>query len=456
MLGIIVGTPLYIFRDTLRFFDQVAPTVELPGAPKAIGANPTTLKIHVADTGAGLDEVVVRMGQKELIRKAYSGTKSSSDVVELTLDAKTLGVRADHFSIDIKVFDKSFFQNEATTTASFQIDTIRPKVEVVTVQNNGSVGGVLMTFYRLRSDDVVKSGVKVGNTLTEGYPATTLDPAFSADPNLYFALYPIPTTFDPKTERLAVYAEDAAGNFVSVPFYNKVQPKVFRKEDMKMPKEFFISKVSELLPLYLKAAGEPPSNANPEDLTDAELAEDFKKINEKYRAILEGQIKELSKKSVHEKLWEGVFERALPAKPTATFAEQRSYSVNGVSAGGSTHFGVDLAQTANATVRAANKGRVMLAEEFGIYGNALIIDHGFGLISLYGHLSSSLVNVGDTVNKGEQIGQTGATGLAGGDHLHFEIRLQGVPITPFEWLDPGWIRDHIDGPIALAKGALGG
>jgi murein DD-endopeptidase MepM/ murein hydrolase activator NlpD len=86
---------------------------------------------------------------------------------------------------------------------------------------------------------------------------------------------------------------------------------------------------------------------------------------------------------------------------------------------------------------------VALARFFGIYGNAVVIDHGYGLQSLYGHLSTIDVKEGQAVKRGETVGRSGDTGLAGGDHLHFSILLQGLPVSPIEWWDGHWIRDRI-------------
>ena len=107
------------------------------------------------------------------------------------------------------------------------------------------------------------------------------------------------------------------------------------------------------------------------------------------------------------------------------------------------HLGFDLASTANATIEAANRGRVLFADVLGIYGNCVIVDHGMGLQSLYAHLSSFDVAVGQMVEKDQSLGRSGRTGLAGGDHLHFTMLVHGQPVNPVEWLDPHWIEDRI-------------
>jgi murein DD-endopeptidase MepM/ murein hydrolase activator NlpD len=105
--------------------------------------------------------------------------------------------------------------------------------------------------------------------------------------------------------------------------------------------------------------------------------------------------------------------------------------------------GFDLASTAAASVRAANRGRVVHAGWLGIYGNCVILDHGMGLQSLYAHLSSITVSAGQVVDTEGEVGRSGSTGLAGGDHLHFTMLLGGNAITPVDWWSAQWVQDRI-------------
>jgi murein DD-endopeptidase MepM/ murein hydrolase activator NlpD len=133
---------------------------------------------------------------------------------------------------------------------------------------------------------------------------------------------------------------------------------------------------------------------------------------------------------------------------TSKFAEQRSYFFNGQKVSKATHFGYDLASTAGAPIEASNSGLVAFVGEIGIYGNTVIIDHGMDLFSLYAHLSSVSVSAGDRVEKNDTLGLSGATGLAGGDHLHFAILLGGTYVEPLEWWDPAWVKTHVDVHLA--------
>ena len=134
----------------------------------------------------------------------------------------------------------------------------------------------------------------------------------------------------------------------------------------------------------------------------------------------------------------------------SNFAEMRTYLYGGREIDKQVHYGYDLASTRQSSVPAANRGAVVFAGPLTIYGNTVIVDHGLGLQTLYAHLSSIEVKVGDVVARGQELGRTGATGLAMGDHLHFEVLVNGVSVTPLEWWDAKWIRDHITKPLREA------
>ena len=97
---------------------------------------------------------------------------------------------------------------------------------------------------------------------------------------------------------------------------------------------------------------------------------------------------------------------------------------------------------------AGNHGVVAFAGPLGIYGNTVVIDHGLGVFSLYGHLSELSVEAGGRVQKGESVGRTGQSGLAGGDHLHFSMLVHGEFVDPLEWFDAKWIREHLEPKFA--------
>src|SRR5262249_3797749 len=131
-----------------------------------------------------------------------------------------------------------------------------------------------------------------------------------------------------------------------------------------------------------------------------------------------------------------------------------TYLYNGKSIDQEDHLGFDMASVTHDAVPASNDGKVVLARFFGIYGNAVVIDHGYGLMSLYGHLSQIGVKEGQMWKRGQERGRAaggrGQPGRAGGAHLHFTMPLQGLPGPPGEWGDPHWIQDRIARKLGAA------
>lgn len=167
------------------------------------------------------------------------------------------------------------------------------------------------------------------------------------------------------------------------------------------------------------------------------------KINNEVRISNEKTLLEIGKNTSPTMLWSGAFKRLPGSASKASFGDQRTYMHNGTKIDEQTHMGQDLASVAHAPIPAANDGKVVFAEPLGIFGNLVVIDHGLGLQSLYSHMSEIQTNVGATVKKGDIIGLTGTTGLAGGDHLHFGILMHGIQVQPLDWLDPKWIKNTI-------------
>jgi murein DD-endopeptidase MepM/ murein hydrolase activator NlpD len=175
-----------------------------------------------------------------------------------------------------------------------------------------------------------------------------------------------------------------------------------------------------------------------------DLVPEFVKINGDLRQLNADKIMALTKQTSPTRLWSSQFLPLGNAQVEASFADHRTYLYKGKEIDQQVHLGFDLAVTAAIPVAAENAGKVLLAEWLGIYGNCIILDHGMGVASLYGHLSSLDVKAGDTVTKGHILGRSGMTGLAGGDHLHFTMLVGGRAVNPVEWWDPHWIQDRID------------
>jgi murein DD-endopeptidase MepM/ murein hydrolase activator NlpD len=215
----------------------------------------------------------------------------------------------------------------------------------------------------------------------------------------------------------------------------ELKPRAFPRDTITLTEAFLQAKVPELLPQ--RAPTQP-------------LIDGFLVINRDQRREAEEAKFKISAKTADKPLWEGPFVQPRNTKVFSNFAETRTYVYQGRAVDTQVHVGFDLASTKQSPVPAANAGQVAFAGPLTIYGNTVIVDHGLGLQTLYAHLSTIDVKLGDAVTKGQELGRSGTTGLAVGDHLHFEVLVSGVSVTPIEWWDGKWIRDRVNKPLKAA------
>ncbi len=239
-----------------------------------------------------------------------------------------------------------------------------------------------------------------------------------------FSLFPYPWDVSPETTP-AAYARNGAGTEVSTTFWVKTFPKKFRESTINVTDKNLQKVVGEL---------DPDGKGS--------LVDRFVRLNREMRRANSQQIYDMRNNTEHKILWAGPFVPVKGARESF-FADRRSYIYNGRKIDEQVHLGYDLAQTANSPVKAANSGKVIFADRLGLYGNCVVIDHGYSLQSLYGHMSKILVKTGDRVGKEQQIGISGATGMAFGDHVHFSMMIAGIQIDSKEWWDEHWIHDRI-------------
>jgi len=330
---------------------------------------------------------------------------------------------------------RSFGQgNQITWQHALTLDLTPPRLEVLSGPHYINQGGSEVLIYRV-SPDATSSGVLVGNTL---FPPC--GERFASDPNVRFALFAF--SFDwPATTPLRAVARDEAGNEIQVPFSYKVFPKVFRKDTINLTDAFLANKVPEILS-YSPGIKEQDS-----------LIKSYLEINGKLRQINNAKLTELSRNSAPQRLWTEPFLQLSNSQVEARFADYRTYLYKGEKVDQQVHLGFDLAAREHYAIEAANAGKVVYADNLGIYGQTVVIDHGCGLCSIYGHMSALEVKLGDTVKKGQVLGRSGTTGLAGGDHLHFSMILHGVQVNPIEWWDPHWIEKHLNDRVRPLGGA---
>ena len=314
-----------------------------------------------------------------------------------------------------------------------------PRIAVVSTHHYVNHGGSEMVVYRASPSDV-QSGVRVGDVEYPGFalagagsPGAPASQGTNALNVAFFALLHDQTLNAP----IVAFARDEAGNEARTVFVDNVFEKPFKQSRIELDDAF----INRVVPEILEHSPELKL-VLPADGSDRLPA--FLKINGELRKINNAQIAAIAAKTSPARLWKGAFIQLGNSQVEASFADHRTYFSSGKEVDRQVHLGFDLAVTRRVPIVAANDGTILNAAWLGIYGNCIIIDHGLGVQSLYGHLSSFDVHVGDTVTKGQTIGRSGMTGLAGGDHLHFTMLVDGRPVSPVEWWDSHWIEDRVE------------
>jgi hypothetical protein len=405
------------------------------------------MSLNVSDHKTGLRKIIVSIMQqgkeKVLLEKQYkpSGflglfpdSSRLKDFFIIPVQSWKYGMTDGNAIIRIMVSDYSWRGwnkgNISYTEKKVIIDSKPPKVSVLTRRHNIERGGAGLVIYKLFEENI-KSGVKVGGNFFPGHAG------LFKNKNIYAAFFALSDMQGPATQ-IFVIAEDMAGNITKRGFHHYIRDKKFKTDILNISDRFLERKMPDF--------DIAPKNGSFQG-TKNPLLEKFLYINGEVRKKNVETVLSIPKISENKKLWDGRFLRLAGSARRAGFADRRIYKYKGSEIDRAVHQGVDLASTSNAKVKAANSGTIIFAQFVGIFGNTVIIDHGFGLCSLYAHLNQISVNPGDRVKKGDEIGFTGMTGLAGGDHLHFSMIVHNIFVNPVEWWDDSWIKNNITSKI---------
>lgn len=429
----------------------------LEGAPPVVDLNLSfetmgsraRLTGTVTDETSGLREVWIALSRGGVDKVIYSKMWPSdgfpgkgsvfSDAVDVDADPGKLGLTDGKALLRIRATDHSLRNllkgNTTYIEKEITIDTKAPGVDILTRSHNVAQGGSGVVAYRV-SEAVSKSGVRVGDNFFPGHAGF-----FPGHGDVYVAFFALGHLQKKGTE-IWVEAEDMAGNLTKEGFYHYIIGKQFKRDRINISDGFLNAKIPAM---SVEAFGESPGNN----------LEKYLVINSKMRAANNRTILASGLKTEPEMYWSGSF-RQLPGSATrATYADHRSYYYKGKRVDQKYHLGLDFASIRQAAVPAANAGKVVFSQEVGIYGKTVVVDHGFGLLSSYSHMSSVRVKVGDKVKKGDVIGRTGVTGLVGGDHLHYGMIVHNTFVNPIEWFDGHWIKNNITTKLDQVKRELG-
>ena len=426
-------------------FEGQKPEIIFEQASSYIGKT-HDFSISIADPNSGLRKIWVAMIQngKEVILTdqdfpsagIFSGGEIKSKSLNIPFEPEKHEFSDGKAILRLAVWDYSWrgwWQgNQVYVEKNLTIDTQPPEIEVISRVHNLAQGGTGLVIYRT-SEDCRLTGVQVGDNFFRAHAG------YYKDPRIRLAFIGLGYQQGPGTQ-IWIKAVDEAQNSAKAGVKHYIRKKVFKNDNIQVSDRFLNWKVPEF------------ENATTPD-SSGSLVDKFIKINRDLRKANYQQISELAQTTAATRRWEGAFLRMPGAAKQAGFADHRTYKYNGKIIDRQVHLGLDLASVAHAPVPAANSGVVIFSGSLGIYGKTVLIDHGFGLFSMYAHLNRSDVSKGQEVSKGDILGRTGSTGLAGGDHLHFSILVQNTFVNPIEWWDAAWIKNNILSKIEAVPSA---
>lgn len=434
---VLLGVPVLLIVAGLSFlaWRQSVPGVhaELTPTPRFLGVKtPLTVVLRAERGGVQSAELRLVQGQGRVsLGRQHFGDGLNERRISLTVESGKLGLREGGATLEVHARDGFWrplrVDDRALLSVPVTLDFNPPTIEVLAATRYLAQGGGGIVVFRTKG--ATRVGLNAAGIFLPAYPAGM------ADGSVMVAMVALPWDFA-ATSTLLVTAQDEAGNTAARPVPAEVKARRFRHDTVEIKDEFLARKLPELL----------PGRAVPPD----KMVAAFLEVNRDQRRQAEQTKRQLATRTQPRPLWEGAFVPPPNAKVFSNFAETRAYHYRGQEIDRQVHLGFDLASVRQSPVPAANFGVVVHAGPLTIYGNTVVVDHGLGLQTLYAHLSSIDVREGAQVGKGDLLGRTGATGLAGGDHLHFEVLIHGISVTPVEWWDPRWIRSHLGRPLREA------
>ena len=407
----------------------------LAPVPRYIGLKtPLTVVLTAAAGGVRSAELRLVQGQGRVVLASQGFTGGANEQrLQLTVEGKSLGLREGAATLEVFARDGYWrplrVDDRPVLSTPLTLDLTPPSLEVLSSTRYLAQGGGGLVVFRAKGASRV--GVNAGGFFLPAYPVGPPEAGLSA------AMVALAWDFPPGSP-LTVVAQDEAGNSTSRPVPAEIKLRRFPSNTIDLKDEFLAKKLPELLP---GRGTIPPDQILPAFLT----------VNRDQRRAGEQAKRDLGAKTQPRPLWEGAFHQPRNTKVFSNFAETRAYRYRGRDVDTQVHLGYDLASVKHSPVPAANSGVVVFAAPLTIYGNTVVVDHGLGLQTLYAHLSSIEVKEGEEIKQGQPLGRTGTTGLAVGDHLHYEVLIHGISVTPLEWWDGKWIRDHIGKPLREAN-----
>jgi len=434
LAAVVIG---FIYIYSSEMFEREVPKITMQN--NGYWNFKTPLEVSIDDV-SGLKSYKISIrdssGETTLYNEQFLDTKKSI-LVKVGTPKSAYSMRDKYVTIIIEAIDNSKWNflngNHVRVEYKLLIDKKRPQLSVVSHSYKIKKGGAALVIFQASDDN-----------LKDIFIQTNFGKKFKPQPfykdGYYISLIAWPIT--ESTFKADVIAKDYAGNLSKNNISLYIKDKKYRLSKIKLSDKFLDGKIAELAEEFEET----------QNVTDK--IEQFKIINEDVRAKNEALIYEITSKVDDKMISDFKINKMYPLKNAAIvayFGDHRKYSYKGKYISESYHLGLDMASNAMAKIRPQNDGDVVFSDYNGLYGNMPVIYHGLGLYTLYGHCSSMNVNNGDSILANANIANTGKSGYAMGDHLHFGVLIQGIAVRPAEWMDKTWIKLNINNIIKNAK-----
>ena len=377
----ILGTLLIIFAPW--YLDFTGPIVRIIGIQENNIYNKTiTIYIIVQDSDNQVRNVEIAVDDFVHYNLFFNASIIKKQITFNTNDFSD-GIH----TLIVTTNDTALFCNSTIEQIQFTIDTTAPQISLEPFVEQVFQGDTLPVFVKSDENLSFIQGEVFGRKVTF-YQSKQHPQKYRGLVGIYMLAELVPYT-------LSITTIDSVGNEITTQFNIQVLGKAFRKDVINLPEK----KVGLL--------------------SDTEAINlDYYKIDTAFSQKTELQY------------WQGPFLRPVDGLISSYFGDQRVYN-NGIIA--NCHQGIDVAHEAGTPIKTANKGQVVLAERLHLYGITVIIDHGQGVLTMYCHMNERLVSENDRVEKGQHIGYIGDTGVSTAPHLHWEMRVENMPVDPFQW-----------------------
>ncbi|MBN2963448.1 M23 family metallopeptidase [Sulfurospirillum sp. T05] len=438
VIGAVLSILLYLYNAPM--FERTAPEITLEETIHWNLKEPIAL--HVKDqSGVKFVRVTLNDGTNSVVLHTQMYTAPQKELsLEVAFPRTGFFSKEEQMTLEVEAVDASkwnfFAGNEAQKIAQLHIDTTRPELFVLTNSYKITKGGSAAVVFRGYDANMEELYIQT-NDGQRFYPAPFYKEGY------YISLVAWPRREE--TFHADIIAKDKAGNFSRERVRFFLQNRKYRVSSIALTERFLEGKVTDLAQMYSR------------EYETMRPIERFMFVNKTLRQDNDAQISHVATQAPQALLGEAKLNPFYPLRngaAVASFGDHRKYTYEGQIVSESYHLGLDLASTAQAEILSSNDGRVVFAQETGIYGRTVILDHGLGLYTLYSHCSSLLVQEGDVVKAGDVIAKTGATGFAFGDHLHFGVLVQGVEVRPEEWMDKNWMEDNLYAIMRNAKALI--